>query len=224
MSLGERLYRWTLRAYPSHHRADYGPDMLEAFQALERDFRARGRFRYLQFLLAELRGLLSQAVRERLTRGSVRSSGGRFWGGGPRKHGATDGWIQDLRYGWRQLLRTPGVSALAVLTLALGIGANAAIFSVVDAVMDRPVPYDEPDRLMHIFEQYPVQHPEMQYALGPGAPNVSPGDFLDYSALNKTFEHLSATTLDHYVLDGMSTITTGLGVSEDLLPMVGAQL
>ena len=224
MSLGEHLYRLTLRAYPSQHRADYGRDMLEAFQALERDFRARGRLRYLRFLLAELGGLLSQAVRERLARGSVQWSGGRFRGGGSKKGGATDGWIQDLRYGWRQLLRTPGVSSLAILTLALGIGANAAIFNVVDAVMDRPVPYAEPDRLVHVFEQYPVQRPEMQNALGLGAPGVSAGDFLDYSALNKTLEHLAATRLDHYVLDGMSTITTGLGVSEDLFPMVGAQL
>ena len=223
MSVGECLYRLTLRAYPSQHRADYGPDMLEAFQALERDFRARGRLRYLRFLLAELRGLLSQAVRERLAWGSVQPSGGRFGGDGSRKGGATDGWIQDLRYGWRQLLRTPGVSALAVLTLALGIGANAAIFGVVDAVMDQPVPYDEPDRLVHIFEQYPVQRPEMQHALGPGRPRVSAGDFLDYSALNSTFEYLAATSLDNYVLDGTSTITRALGVSEDFLPMLGAQ-
>ncbi len=223
MSLGERLYRLTLRAYPSHHRAAYGPDMLGAFRALERDFRARGRLRYLQFLLAELRGLLSQAVRERLTRGSVQPSGGPLMRGGPRKGGATDGWIQDLRYGWRQLLRTPGVSALAVLTLALGIGANSTIFSVVDAVMDRPVPYHEPDRLVHIFEQYPVQRPDMPSAWGLGTPRVSAGDFLDYSALNNTFEYLAAIWLDHYVLDGTSTITRGLGVSEDFLPMLGAQ-
>jgi putative ABC transport system permease protein len=145
-------------------------------------------------------------------------------GGGPRKGGVTDGWIQDVRYGWRQLLRTPAVSALAVLTLALGIGANAAIFSVVDAVMDRPVPYDEPDRLVHIFEQYPLQRPEMQYALGPGGPRVSAGDFLDYSALNSTFEYLAAMYLDNYVLDGTSKITRVRGVSQDFLPMLGVQL
>ena len=75
MSLGERLYRLTLWAYPSQHRSDYGSDMLEAFQALERDFRARGRLRYLRVLLAELPGLRSKAVRERLAQGR-----GRAWG------------------------------------------------------------------------------------------------------------------------------------------------
>ena len=224
MSLGERLYRLALRAYPSRHLADYGPDMLGAFQALERDFRARGRLRYLRFLLAELRGLLAQAVRERLAPSGSQWSGGPLKGGGRGRGGVMDGWIRDLRYGWRQLLRTPWVSALAVLTLALGIGANAAIFSVVDAVMDRPVPYDEPDRLVHIFEQYPSQRPDMQNALGSGTSSASAGNFLDYSALNSTFEYLAATSFDHYVLDGMSTFTRTLGVSEDFIPMLGAQL
>jgi putative ABC transport system permease protein len=224
MSLAERLYRLTLSAYPSHHRKDYGPDMLGAFRALERDFRARGRVRYAQFLLAELRGLVSEAARERFTRRRVHSFRGPSKRGRSRKGGVTDGWIQDLRYGWRQLRSTPGVTTLAVLTLALGIGANSTIFSVVDAVMDRPVPYEDPDRLVSIFEHYPVQRPDLSSAWGLGIPFVSTGDFLDYSEFNNTFEYLAATSLDHYVLDGMSTITTGLGVSEDFLPMLGVQL
>ena len=108
MSLGERLYRLTLRAYPSDYRADYGSDMLRAFQALESDFRARGRLRYLRFLLAELGGTLSQAIRERLTQVRVQSSRGRLGlgvptGGGPRKSGVADGWIQDSQEGSGQV-------------------------------------------------------------------------------------------------------------------------
>src|SRR5678810_427432 len=65
-----------------------------------------------------------------------------------------DSFIQDLRFGTRTLARNPGFAAVAILTLALGVGANAAIFSVVNAVLLRPLPWSDPDRAVMIWSRW----------------------------------------------------------------------
>ena len=69
--------------------------------------------------------------------------------------GIFEGWEQDLKYAWRGLLQHPGFSVLAMLTLALGLGATTAIFSVVYGVLLQPLPYPQPDRLMAVWEVTP---------------------------------------------------------------------
>ena len=66
--------------------------------------------------------------------------------------------MQTIRYGLRQLRRNPGFAVVAILTLALGIGANTAIFSVLDGVVLKPLPYRAPDRLYMLFKAVPARH------------------------------------------------------------------
>jgi putative ABC transport system permease protein len=92
--------------------------------------------------------------------------------------------LQDLRYAGRLLLRSPGFSLLTILTLALGIGANAAIFSVVNGVLLRPLPYPHADRVMSIYSQFP--------SLGFDRFWVSAPEFLEFRERAKTFEEVAA--------------------------------
>lgn len=91
---------------------------------------------------------------------------------------------QDIRYASRQLAKNPGFTAVAVLTLALGIGANTAIFSAVHAVLLRPLPYDEPDRLVRLWETTPE---------GVQTNVVSSGNYLDWRERATVFEEIGAT-------------------------------
>ena len=90
---------------------------------------------------------------------------------------------QDLRYGFRTLLRNPGFAAVAVLALAVGIGPNAAVFSLVDTLLLRPLPVHEPDRLVMVWQTCPQR--------GLDQAPVSTPDFLDFKAQNRVFEDLS---------------------------------
>src|SRR6266568_2721459 len=95
--------------------------------------------------------------------------------------------MSDLRFALRQLLKNPGFTVVAVLTLALGIGANTAIFSVVNAVLLRPLPYPEPNRLVAVCESNPRLGWE-QYVTSMGA-------YSDWREQNSVFEELGAATM-----------------------------
>ena len=92
--------------------------------------------------------------------------------------------LQDIRYGWRMLARNPAFTAIAVFTLALGIGASTAIFSVVDTVLLRPLPYREPEKLVLVSETLPEMSAD---EIG-----VSAGEYQDYRDRNRSFSQLAA--------------------------------
>ncbi len=89
--------------------------------------------------------------------------------------------LRELRYGLRILTKSPGFAAIAVLTLALGIGASTAIFSVVDAVLLRALPYPNPQRIVRVWEQAPDGH----------RMNFSDPNFDDFRTQNATFADLA---------------------------------
>ena len=105
-----------------------------------------------------------------------------------------ESFLQDLRYGLRQMLHNPGFALVAVLTLALGIGANVAMFSVLEAVVLRQLPYPQPRQLVSLFE---ANHQKgfLQFA-------VSPPNFLDWQAQNHTFAYLAAVNHETRTLTG----------------------
>jgi len=128
--------------------------------------------------------------------------------------------IQDLRFGLRLLRKNPGFTAVAVLTLALGIGANTAIFSVINAVLLKPLPFDQPDRLVKVYHTPPQ-------ASFPGIPtfSVSPANFLEWRAQSQAFEGMTAYGFRRFTLTGKGrpeAISVGL-VNSGLFSLLRAR-
>src|SRR6266545_114832 len=124
--------------------------------------------------------------------------------------------FKDLGYGIRSLLKHPGFTAIAVITLALGIGANTAMFSVINAVLLRPLPYRDPARLVTIWEESPERG---MYQMPVSLANVR--DWVDQ---NQTFEQISAYTFTNLNLTGTGE-PARLGTvrsSANFFPLIGA--
>jgi len=108
----------------------------------------------------------------------------------------------DIRYGFRLLRKSPGFAAVAILTLGLGIGANTAIFSTVDALLIRALPYAEPDRIVMVWED--------AHEAGFPRNTPAPGSFTDWTRLNRSFVAIAATR-------GVTANLTGSGVPEQVI-------
>src|SRR5712691_11617673 len=100
--------------------------------------------------------------------------------------------LKDLRFGIRMMARSPGFTLVALITIALGIGANTAIFSVVNTVLLRPLPYADPDRLVVLWEK--------QGRIDQASPSLP--DFVDWRQRNQSFEQMAIARRDNVNLTG----------------------
>ncbi|HVP45371.1 MAG TPA: ABC transporter permease [Bryobacteraceae bacterium] len=127
--------------------------------------------------------------------------------------------LEDLRYALRLFRKAPGFTAVAVLAVALGIGANTAIFSVIDAILLRPLPYKDPGRLVKIWTRFE----------GIGLPNnrnwVSAPEFMDFRALGKSFSHIAAISGDSANVSsgGVPERVEAAVVSSGFFPLLGVE-
>jgi predicted permease len=157
------------------------------------------------FLAEGLRRVERPAGREPVVPGTRRRMNmlGNFW--------------QDLRYGLRMLAKNPGFTVVAVVALALGIGANSAIFSVVNTVLLRPLPYKEPDRLVMVWED----------ASRHGYPRDTPAaaNYMDWREQNQVFEGMAALADQSFNLTGVGEPERidGRRASASLFPLLGVE-
>lgn len=175
MPVARAIYRALLRMCPPDLRREFGAEMTALFLA---DLgRARGLAklavwtRAIGDVLRHGPGARRDAHdRVRRTSAYVEYEAGRFW---------MDTWRYDLRHAVRMMSRQRGTTAIILLTLALAIGANTAVFSAVHAALLRPLPYADPDRLVQIYEKRPAE--------GIFTNSVSPADYLDWAATAQAF-------------------------------------
>jgi putative ABC transport system permease protein len=146
------------------------------------------------------------ARRELGNEGLVKEATRAQWGWGPFERLG-----QDLRYGLRLLRRAPGFAAVAIATLALGIGANTAILSVVHAILVRPLPYEDAGRLVAL----------LTHGTGP----VAPGNFLDWKARSRSFASMGAADLWSANFTGGESPekVSALRITPEILPMMGVR-
>jgi putative ABC transport system permease protein len=109
--------------------------------------------------------------------------------------------LQDIKFGFRSLWKSPGFATIALLTIAIGIGANAAIFSFIDSVVLKPLPYPDPEGIVRVYEKRPDQ----------GWNGVSTLNFLDWQERGKPFTYLAAYTWTSDCRAGADQRDEGLG-------------
>jgi putative ABC transport system permease protein len=177
------LYRLLLLAFPRRVRREFGDDMVRLFEAQRQAAHEAGHGA-ARFWISAVTDAGFHGTAERMTLAVEHFRSTRRWLLGWRL--MMRAFAHDLKHAVRLLVRQPGVTVIAIVTLALGIGANAAIFSAVDAILLRPLPYAEPDRLVMVWEK--------RQAEGVLDNLVAAADYMDWARMNTVFESTAAYT------------------------------
>jgi len=127
--------------------------------------------------------------------------------------------VRELKYGTRTLLRSPGFSLVSVLVMALGIGATTSLFTIVRAVLLRPLPFRDPSKLVMLYEHF------RQNTAGDGFNTVAPGDYRDWRNQSRAFEDMAAMRGYGGILSGVHSelpeVVQSAGGSANLFPLLG---
>jgi putative ABC transport system permease protein len=211
------LRRLRFLVHRSERRADLEEEMRLHMELRERQFRDHG-FNPHDARLA--------ARREFGNRAAIEIASSEEWG-----WGWWESLVQDLRYAVRALGKTPGFAAIAVVTLAVGIGMNTAVFSIVNAVMLRGLPYPDPDRLVSLWEEQAQQGPSKMNASGSDLggiggkkrTTVSPANLMDYRRGATAFEGLAGceTTAMNLTGNGSPERLYGESVTANYFALLG---
>jgi predicted permease len=201
------FYRLLLILYPPRFRRAFGEQAIRQLELDLREAGGPGSVRSFVTYTLNLIGFATAGIQERFA--SVRQSGERP----VRREGYVNSLVHDLRFALRALVKNPGFTAVAVVTLALGVGANTAVFSVLRTVLLNPFPYPEPDRLVTVWT------PQSGWPTNP----LSGADWLDFREASKSFEAWGVYRMASLNLSGEEDPVQVIGVSltADLLRALG---
>lgn len=207
-----RLFRVLLTAYPRSFRKVYAADMELLFAERYADARRDGGT--TSFVIRTAVNLLRAGTAERWQRLRAARDGTATRSGGFKMTGIS----QDARYAFRLLRRQPSFALFVILTLALGIGATTAVFSVADGVLLRPLPYDESDRLVRVYGRF---DPESGFDFPQFS--LSNPEFLDYKTHTRALESVAAFAYRSVTVGGAGgdpERVAAVSVTDNLFPLL----